>query len=645
MFYSSAGMPSIPHGVNTVNEVRVEGHELIDIHRAYLDRIASALNPALAQVRLEWNRARYDGGIGKRSTERAKNLLREWFKAAEEAAEPVREQLQKLLFEYESSLSIKLQQCKGFWKPCTESNEIKELLREYNDNHRGQASNTNRVESRHESLTNLSEPTQPNMDHGIAVDIPALFTSPDASLEEHSSSVSDQSINEQRTRVEGEVLSSSRAESQCIRELSSNRGGGASETLSNYREAQIHAIHPRTYQLVDLIRPQSASCGPPRRDIWQGLVVPTHEEPPRFLLEPDRGLADFLRQIAEQQYPSFRPLASATLSVENILLPLRMELQRIEAHSMRHLLPLSISSDSFLRPLAFTENSLSKSITDLGFHDKAQKWAEYEAERWAKSFSAWLENLNSTEDGRNNQAMLKEHLGKLLDAMEKDSELRAHCFARVEEFTSTCHDNITWGLFELTVDARDRETELADLTYDELVRRGRDMYAVSLIKQSAQAKGNEIRNTTTFNEDLEIALYYAIELKDILPLDIPVHGMRYAMSVAQHIQDTDIAMLRTTITGIRNGSELTDEILNFMLTWPALQRKLDLRKAAARKEIEDDAQRRIALLDADLDIKDLPKVDAYQSISDVRQTALQELDLRATKAYLDELRARGVNPV
>jgi hypothetical protein len=342
------------------------------------------------------------------------------------------------------------------------------------------------------------------------------------------------------------------------------------------------------------------------------------------------------------------------LNIQNILveeLPARLN-ARIEAND------LQIDEDFFpedwriqqsharrfpnpniLHPLSHAPNSLRQSILDLGFKgDKASVWARFETERWARSFSAWLTALTGSEDGKNQKAVLQKNVGKLLDAMEKDSVLRTRCFVKAEEFTSTCHDNVAWGLFEFALDVEERQIELANPTDKELIQRGRGMYAASLVKAAAQSRSDEIRkNFPNFQEDLEIALFYVLEVKHLLPVAVPIEEMKYPQSVPGSITDKDITALQEEIEKAMNDTQAPPGFLNFMSAWLPLQQKLERRKARARAAIDEVAQDKVALLDDDSQTEESKKMDAYEKVSRERQDALKDLDIVETRQYFAEL--------
>jgi Leucine-rich repeat (LRR) protein len=111
------------------NKVTFAGYELIDIHRAYLDKIVGMTG----QRPMELHRASYDGGIGKRSTERAETLLAQ----CHQHADPdVAQQFQPVLEEYEKLLDAKLQESMSYWKPCNQSNALRSILQGLNFSHR-----------------------------------------------------------------------------------------------------------------------------------------------------------------------------------------------------------------------------------------------------------------------------------------------------------------------------------------------------------------------------------------------------------------------------------------------------------------------------------------------------------------------------
>lgn len=100
--------------------------ELIEVHRLHLNQINSIIGKNHSPPEL--NRARHDGGIGKRSTERAKGLLEECCRKFKEIPLSQAEKLQELLASYKNDLSHKLAQVSSCSKPCTQSREIDNLL-------------------------------------------------------------------------------------------------------------------------------------------------------------------------------------------------------------------------------------------------------------------------------------------------------------------------------------------------------------------------------------------------------------------------------------------------------------------------------------------------------------------------------------
>jgi hypothetical protein len=607
-------------------QVRFAGHELIDIHRAYLHKLAGILGyrePA-------WNRSAYDGGIGKQSTQRAKELLKLCYEQQNDAQQDsgLAATLRDVLGEYEQILAAKLRECASFWKPSTESSEMRDLLLQQNF-----AQSVNSLQLPHRVAELVKDCASTGVLDLSGCDLSTLHEYQlDGLLDALKRWVPGlRTLSLYNTRLTRVPQSMGDLKNLSHLNLGVNQLSSVPETLGNLtglRELNLggNQLSRLPETLGNLTRLSRLNLG------YNALPS---------LPESFGNLTELRLLNMERTRCSYMParLAARIASGQTAT-----SIERFSQDWMRqdiNILTIRIQRLNDPRPMPRTDNSLKQSVLGLGLADKAPTWARYENETSAQCFSAWLLQLKDTEDGRRNRTFLQGQVKKLLDAMEQDDELRARCFSKAADFTSTCHDNVAWGLFAFSLDIRNRRIELAGTSGAELVRQGRDMCAASLIEQAARARGDEIRKTSPrFNEDLEIALVYALKLKKFLPVEVPIMEIKYGATGANHTTEEHVDALRVKIERIKQDSLIEPEFLSFLSAWPPLHKTLAHRNPEAGNSInaiEDHAQEKIALLYLDNEMPEPEKLAAYEKVRLERENALQELATGVTRAYLEEL--------
>lgn len=161
-------------------------------------------------------------------------------------------------------------------------------------------------------------------------------------------------------------------------------------------------------------------------------------------------------------------------------------------------------------------------------------------------FWALLDSLNRTaehgiEEGaapetsvarRAARTAFRERVTTLLDAMEKDKELRETCFSIALDASESCHDKVALRFDQMEQAHLTLRAARGELTQEEVFKSGLGTFKLEMLDELAKAEALAIKIPT---EELEIVLYYRTKLADKLGLPNQTKNMvneRFVLRVA-----------------------------------------------------------------------------------------------------------------
>ena len=215
----------------------------------------------------------------------------------------------------------------------------------------------------------------------------------------------------------------------------------------------------------------------------------------------------------------------------------------------------------------------------------------------------------------------KDRVTRLLDAMEKDKELRDICFGIAYDAVETCHDNVTLGFNQMEQAHLTLRAARGEFTQQKVFKLGMDFFKLQMLDQLAKEKARNIGNE---KEELEVVLYYRTKLGDtLMELSHQPQAMRYEGEAISKEKRTHRGLgptkrvtvvtnedLHKAAQAVRTAASDPQKIIEFLTGWEPWQKDLARRhpeefSPAALQAAKDRLQEELANLDDEEKYPDL----------------------------------------
>ncbi|MGE1084432.1 NEL-type E3 ubiquitin ligase domain-containing protein [Pseudomonas shirazensis] len=279
-------------------------------------------------------------------------------------------------------------------------------------------------------------------------------------------------------------------------------------------------------------------------------------------------------------------------------------------------------------------------ISNVAAQDRAARQAQWDtliAMPHSSSLFELLGQLRSTSDFASHHSYLAEQVWAVVAALEGDSQLREEIFAHMQD-SQTCADGIAERFSAVQLQVRVAQANREGALHERagrLIHLNRQLFRLERLDQFARADIAERVRSQRGVDEIEVLLYYRVELSAELDLPMQPLSMHYATAAAVSADQITAAL------GVVRAAE-TQEALAVSLSqrdfWQAYLRE---RHDTAFDAVSADYAAQGEALDQEREqLTSQVYTQRWQDLRDAREAALQALSLELTREVLEQEAAR-----